>query len=409
MSSTFDVFLEPDAQRINRARLTHLASLGLDLDRKRVLEVGAGIGLHTEFFEVRGCDVLSTDGAPSNVAEMMRRWPQRRLGVLDLEHPADLRDLGMFDIVFCFGTLYHLRDPDGALARLAAVCRGIILLETVVSRGDHVELNPVIEPLIANQAVSGIGCRPTRPWVMSALHRHFGHAYATRDQPDYPDFVTDWSIVGHNGNLRAVFVGSRQALALSTLAEALPVRHRNVPPRPRQVPVSRVWIDVGAHRGEHSRAAAQDDPSLTVHAFEPLPTLFAELADSPPNYHVHPMAIGEREGMAAFHINLFDAASSLLPMDEAARASWKDGDLLGEERIIHVPVTRLDSFMQRQGIQRVEFVKIDAQGGDLAALRSAGDRLADIDRVQLEVAVTSRQLYQGAAEKPAIWQHRGFA
>jgi hypothetical protein len=43
----FAVFLTPEASAINMARQTHLASLGLDLARKRVLEVGAGIGLHT--------------------------------------------------------------------------------------------------------------------------------------------------------------------------------------------------------------------------------------------------------------------------------------------------------------------------------------------------------------------------
>jgi len=402
MTSPFDVFLEPEAQRINRARLEHLATLGLDLDHKRVLEVGAGIGLHTWFFEQRGCNVLSTDGAPANVAEMMRRWPDRQLGVLDLDHPGDLDALGIFDVVFCYGTLYHLRDPDGALARIAKVSGDIILLETVVSRGAHAELNPVQEPAIANQAVSGIGCRPTRAWVMSALRRHFGHAYTTLDQPDYPDFTTDWSVIGHNGNLRAVFIGARRPLALPALTGSLPIRHRNAP-SPRRQPLSvRVWLDVGAHRGEHSRAVAQNEPALEVHAFEPLPTLFDELSRSSPNYHVHAMAIGERDGMAEFRVNRFEAASSLLPMDEATRTRWLDGHLLHEDRVIQVPVTRLDSFMERHGIRHVEFLKIDAQGGDLAVLRSAGDRLVDIDRVQLEVAVTPTQLYQGAAAKPEI-------
>ena len=57
MPADFSVFLEPEAPRINHARQDHLAALGLDLQAKRVLEVGAGIGLHTEFFEKRGCEV----------------------------------------------------------------------------------------------------------------------------------------------------------------------------------------------------------------------------------------------------------------------------------------------------------------------------------------------------------------
>ncbi len=107
MPADFSMFLEPEALRINQARQQHLAGLGLDLEAKRVLEVGAGIGLHTGFFEERGCDVLSTDANPVNAAEMLRRYPHRKIGVLDLDRPIALADLGRFDIVYCYGTLYH--------------------------------------------------------------------------------------------------------------------------------------------------------------------------------------------------------------------------------------------------------------------------------------------------------------
>lgn len=39
---------------------------------------------------------------------------------------------GMFDIVFCFGTLYHLRHPLLALDRLSAVCREEIYIESAI-------------------------------------------------------------------------------------------------------------------------------------------------------------------------------------------------------------------------------------------------------------------------------------
>lgn len=45
-ANPYDVFLTPNALAIKKARQEHLASLGLDLQGKRVLEVGAGIGLH---------------------------------------------------------------------------------------------------------------------------------------------------------------------------------------------------------------------------------------------------------------------------------------------------------------------------------------------------------------------------
>src|SRR5436189_6162355 len=116
--SPFAVFLAPNAAAINQARQQHLVSLGLDLERKKVLEVGAGIGLHTPFFLERGCEVTVTDGRPENVAEIGRRLPGTRSALVDLEHDRPI-ELGRFDIVYCYGLLYHLANPERALGRLA--------------------------------------------------------------------------------------------------------------------------------------------------------------------------------------------------------------------------------------------------------------------------------------------------
>ncbi|MBC7803168.1 MAG: class I SAM-dependent methyltransferase [Candidatus Parcubacteria bacterium] len=220
----FAVFLAPEAHAINAARQEHLASLGLDLAGKSVLEVGAGIGLHTPFLVQRGCKVLVTDGNAENVAEIRRRHPDWRAEVLDLERGDDLRALGVFDVVYCYGLLYHLGNPEQAIARLAGACRGQILLETCVALGDASEVHLVRDPRSNNQAVQGIGCRPTRAWLMDRLRHHFGHAYTTRAQPAYPDFETDWKLPETRTIYRAVFVGSKVPLALPTLAADLPQR-----------------------------------------------------------------------------------------------------------------------------------------------------------------------------------------
>ena len=109
-------FLEADALAINKARMDHLASLNLPIEGRSVLEVGAGIGLLSGFFEERGCTVLSTDARPENVAEIKRRNPRRDVAMLDLEQPAQVAALGKFDIAFCYGTLYHLASPEPALS-----------------------------------------------------------------------------------------------------------------------------------------------------------------------------------------------------------------------------------------------------------------------------------------------------
>jgi FkbM family methyltransferase len=401
MTSPFDVFLAPEAVTINRARLDHLASLGLDLKNKRVLEVGAGIGLHTAFFEERGCDVLSTDGNSANIAEMMRRSPHRRVGLLDLDRDLDLTELGSFEVVYCYGTLYHLNFPERALAHLAAVCTDMILLETIVFPGSHAELHLASEPAIANQALHGLGCRPTRQWVMNALRRYFGYAYTTLDQPDHPDFIADWNVVDHNGNLRAVFVGSKQPLAASSLTATLPVRHRNGPLRPRRRRYSRVWLKVGAPLGECSLAAAHDS-SLKVHAFEPQPDRHSKLMlTASSNVTLHAMAVADRDGFAALRVDRLGAEAALMPVDEALRTG-RGGDFLHEQRGVVVPTIRLDTFMRDNEIATVELLEIGTHRAELSALRSLGDRIGDVRRIRLTVDPGARGISPATADKAAI-------
>jgi SAM-dependent methyltransferase len=217
----FSVFLAPNAHAINHARQSHLASLGLDLAGKTVLEVGAGIGLHTPFFLERGCTVTVTDGRPENVAEIARRHPGVRTAIVDLEVDSPI-ELGRFDVIYCYGLLYHLSNPQRALARLADVCDGQLLLETAVSPGTHDELLLVRDPDAFNQAISGIGCRPTRLWILNRLKSLFGYGYIPRTQPDHVDFPADWVHTPIQTMHRSIFVGSRTPLALPTLTDSVP-------------------------------------------------------------------------------------------------------------------------------------------------------------------------------------------
>jgi SAM-dependent methyltransferase len=229
--SPYAVFLTPAAHAINRARQDHLASLGLDLSGKRVLEVGAGIGLHTRFFLARGCGVVVTDGEPQNVEEIRRRHPGLRAEVLDLDDgQAALSHLGSFDLVYCYGLLYHLADPERAIRRLSEVCTGQLLLETCVSLGRYSEVVFLRDFAGNNQATSGIGCRPTRAWLMEKLVAYFGHAYHSKTQPAHPDFPTDWDLPETRLIYRAVVVGSKQPLQSPALTTEIPRKQAQQPP-----------------------------------------------------------------------------------------------------------------------------------------------------------------------------------
>jgi len=218
-------FLEPNALAINAARMNHLASLHLPIEGKSVLEVGAGIGLLTGFFEERGCKVLSTDARPDLLAEIKRRHPARKVATLDLEQPDGIGALGKFDVAFCYGTLYHLAAPELALEALGSVS-DMILLETSLSSGDVDAAPTVEESAAANQAYSNRGSRPTRVWVLGRLRKYWGYGYISITQPSHPDFPIDWTVPAARPNQRAIFVGSTMALANPLLTSDIPDRHR---------------------------------------------------------------------------------------------------------------------------------------------------------------------------------------
>jgi SAM-dependent methyltransferase len=212
--------------RINQRRLEHLASLGLPVSRRTVLEVGAGIGNLTSFFLDRGCEVTATEARPENLKLLAARFPKIRTQSLDVDN-SDVRFAAPFDVVFCYGLLYHLGQPAKAIEYMARNCRGLLLLESCVSFGEHEALNPCAEPRDrVSQAVSGEGCRPTRPWVYANLKKHFEFVYMPTTQPNHEQFPINWSAPdAHTSRLsRAIFIGSRTMLNNPLLVTEVPTR-----------------------------------------------------------------------------------------------------------------------------------------------------------------------------------------
>jgi SAM-dependent methyltransferase len=209
--SQYNCFLAPNALAINAARQEHLASLGLDLRERTVLEVGAGIGLHSAFFIESGCDITITDGRPENMAEIRRRHPGVKNRWLDLEVSSATDDLGEFDIIYCYGLLYHMSQPDVVLEKLASVCRDKILLELICSPSEENTVQYVADPPVFDQSTVGRGCRPSRRWILDKLTKYFGHGYISSTQPNHQEFPLDWSLPSQY-NTRAIFVGSKTAI-----------------------------------------------------------------------------------------------------------------------------------------------------------------------------------------------------
>lgn len=173
-----------------------------------------------------------------------------------------------------------------------------------------------------------------------------------------------------------------------------------------------VWVDVGTCRGETTLSHARHNPNLKVYAFEPNLRVASHLVGSAPNFLVFPMAVAEQDGTATFYVNEFEMAGSLLPLNEDAVRTWVGVENHKVERTVTVPTIRLDTFMDLVGLQRIDFLKVDTQGTDLAVVRSAGRRLRDIVRIALEVAIAPVPLYKGAPSKGDVlsfFKEAGFA
>ena len=212
----------------NQRRQEHLATLGLDIAGSTVLEVGAGVGDHTGFFLDRRCQVVSTDARPENLEILGLRYPQLQVSQLDLDCPHAATIKAGFDIVYCYGLLYHLKRPAEAIDFMAARCRKMLLLETCVSSGDGESINPCKEHAESpSQSVSGVGCRPTRKWIYNQLKGHFECVYMPITQPDHEEFPLDWSSVSSPNTLvRSIFIGSRYKLTNPLLVEDIPMHQK---------------------------------------------------------------------------------------------------------------------------------------------------------------------------------------
>ena len=211
--------------RHNARRMEHLATLGLPLRGRTVLELGAGIGDHTSFFLDRGCKATLIEGRSENLDILRQSFASEQKWVegtdftvvqADLDMP-EMTEVAPHEIVFCYGLLYHLNNPFRLLKWAAPLCADLMLCETCVTYDDSSRGGAVKENAVSpTQALNGVGARPTRRQIMAALQELFPHVYVPATQPWHEEFPTDWTLPQPQaGSSRAIFIATRQALPSS--------------------------------------------------------------------------------------------------------------------------------------------------------------------------------------------------
>lgn len=224
--SPIDYFKNDHYQRHNHRRLEHLATLELNLRNATVLEVGAGIGDHTSFFLDRQCLVTSVEARSENLEILKSRYPNLRANLLDLDNPQSIFP-EPFDIVYCYGLLYHLQHPAEAIEFMADHCRGLLLLETCVSYGSEEAVNYCDEAIHdPTQSFWGEGCKPTRIWIYTQLSKWFEFVYMPTTQPNHEEFPIDWTCVPPASDqlTRSIFIASKTELHNPKLVQDIPMK-----------------------------------------------------------------------------------------------------------------------------------------------------------------------------------------
>jgi FkbM family methyltransferase len=126
-------------------------------------------------------------------------------------------------------------------------------------------------------------------------------------------------------------------------------------------------LDIGANVGQFSGPFHEAFPTAVFHCFEPVAATFARLSrrfQYTSKVHCHNLGLGSREDEARIFVNPDDTESSLVTHYGAYR----------EET---VKLSTVDAFCQHQGLDRVDFVKIDTEGFELEVLKGATSMLAD--------------------------------
>jgi hypothetical protein len=218
METVHHAFYGSDHYRINTARIEHLEYLDLDLKNKKVLETGCGgKGDFTKWLLSKGSIVTLNDSRLENIECLLKNLESLE-GLEDMESlenikyntwdlNKDLEDPSEFDVIFSYGTLYHLGHPDVALKNLASMCKGFLIMSTCVSRNTDSSVNLINENSDSkNQSSTGVGCRPTRKWIIEELKKYFKYVCISKMQPNHEDYPSNWN--NWSGTSRAVFLAT---------------------------------------------------------------------------------------------------------------------------------------------------------------------------------------------------------
>ena len=162
-----------------------------------------------------------------------------------------------------------------------------------------------------------------------------------------------------------------------------------------------IVVDCGAYIGEFALYAARAvGPAGAVIAFEPDPTIFGKLKAN--------VMLNGLENVVMVNKGAWSADGVLQFVGDNVRGySFMFADK--GEGAIDIPVASLDNELERLGVKKVDFIKIDVEGAELELIKGAEKTLKEND---VKAAVASYHVVDGkkaCAEVERMFRSLGYA
>jgi FkbM family methyltransferase len=166
-------------------------------------------------------------------------------------------------------------------------------------------------------------------------------------------------------------------------------------------------LELGARFGDESLALSSFYPDCQIHAFECNPLVLPETRknlENNPKIKLHEVAVS----------NVTNENVTFYPAKENPEASSlfvaKLGKWWGDHEPVIVKTQRLDDYFKSNGIENIDMICADIQGGELNAFEGMGDFLSKVTYIITEIP-SGPPTYDGAPSREEILNYldnKGF-
>jgi FkbM family methyltransferase len=182
----------------------------------------------------------------------------------------------------------------------------------------------------------------------------------------------------------------------------------------KYLPSDSIIIEAGAFDGRDTKKLSALLPNATIHAFEPVPEIFAELTTKTSglsNIYCYQIALSDKTGTTTFYVaenpkkpgKICQAGTLMVPKERLKKSP------ILYPRTINISTITVDDWAQQNNIKRVDFMWLDLQGHELAVLKAAPQFIQRVRFIFLEVNFIEAYHDQPTCQEIDEWlKNNGF-